>query len=155
MAKIIRNGQNIGFDSKDATLVNYVKPDGSRTTVQAELNSISQNIADLRSAPILLYDSVAEGKTDIAADMTGTIEDITHFKEIIITNNFYNNVLFSRTIPSNYPLNCAHIISASDPFATDKVEFNIRFTSNTTFKISGYSHGGSWSVRQLLIYGIK
>lgn len=120
-----------------------------------EVSELKQNIVDLSSAPILLYDSVAEGKTDIDSDMEGTIEDITHFKEIIITNDYYSNVLFSKILPSNHLLNESILISAADPFGSDKFTFSIRFTSTTAFYIPHYQRQGNWEVMQLLIYGIK
>lgn len=43
----VRNGTASGFNSKDATMVNYTTPDGEKITVQKAISDIKQNIADL------------------------------------------------------------------------------------------------------------
>lgn len=50
----VRNGTASGFNSKDATMVNYTTPDGEKITVQKAIRDIKQNIADLGTQKELL-----------------------------------------------------------------------------------------------------
>lgn len=66
------NGQFLGFSSSDSSLVDYVKSDGSKTSVQTELNTINDALAN--KGDVLFEGTITSGGT---ATLSKSIADYT------------------------------------------------------------------------------
>lgn len=102
MAKLIRNGQSVGFNSTDASLINYVNSDGTKTSVQTELSkkidapnypyAITHNLTTLQTETLcgndannLVNDGVYKGY------QMKNVPSVASSHCIIIVHNFDGN----------------------------------------------------------------
>lgn len=156
--KVEKNTNSI---SKNNEAVNQIKGDMDTKANKSDVLSLEEiqastdlsgkiasasSVNELCSATTLFSDYVTSGNTY-------TIPDISNFKLIEITNNYYNNALFSFVCKPE--LNVNFFIHSQDIDNTNAIILIIVFTSNTTFKIIKIDTHGAWVIETLIIRGYK